>query len=116
MSDDRLKIFYNQRLTAESKRLSQYRFEYVLPVPLENYIELYGSGTLMAANTNLSHSEVLERINDSTEIHYEQYKKVLVVSPRDFLYLRHQELTAQREYIVVATSMKDERLKPAQPP
>lgn len=107
IADNHLSVFYNQRLTAESKRLSQYRFEYVLPVSLEDYIELYSTGTLVEADGNLSHSEMLERINDTTEVRYEQYKKVLVVSPRDFLFIRHQELTAQREYIVIATSMKD---------
>lgn len=39
---------------------------------------------------------------------------MLVVTPRDFLFLRHQELTAQREYIVVATSIVDDKLKPVQ--
>lgn len=90
IADNNLSVFYNQRLTAESKRLSQYRFEYVLPVTLEDYIDLYSSGKLVEADGNLSHSEVLEHVSETTDIRYEQYKKVLVVTPRDFLYLRHQ--------------------------
>ena len=50
IADNHLSVFYNQRLTAESKRLSQYRFEYILPVSLENYIELYGKGALVEAD------------------------------------------------------------------
>lgn len=53
---------------------------------------------------NIDVYECRDRIDDSTKIIYLSYKKVLIISPRDFVYVRYQ-FKRGNEYWIIATSI-----------
>lgn len=58
-------------------------------------------------DNNIDIYECRDRVDDNTKIIYLAYKKVLIVAPRDFIYVRYQ-FQKDNEFWAVATSLPGE--------
>ncbi len=72
---------------------------------MATYKQVFTVEALNEIDTNLIHYERVERLAEGIDVCYCRYKKVLVVTPREFCYLRQQHET-DKQLLVVATSVE----------
>lgn len=60
-------------------------------------------------DVNIDSYECQDKLDEGTKIMYLAYKKILIVSPRDFVYIRYN-FKKDDEYWVVATSIPDSKI------
>ena len=83
-------------------------YHLTFPTTYEFYDEMQNNFQLQKSfDTNIDRYECRDRIDDNTKIICLAYKKVLIVSPRDFVYVRYMFKKGD-QYWSVATSLPDE--------
>lgn len=92
-SELKLKIYLKSYIRAQS-RINIFRTEYIAPCSPKEYVSFANN---LEIQKELDHAAnqyyVVKKINEKTEILYLSYKKTIITSPRDFLYLKtHGEI------------------------
>lgn len=71
----------------ESKRINIYRYHFDLNINLKEYLELFTTEELNKLDQNLNSWTALETVSNDLMVCHAEYKKVLVIPPKDFVFL-----------------------------
>lgn len=85
-----IRIFHKQLLVEESKRINIYRYSFNLPINLKEYLEVFTTEELNKLDQNLLSWSLLETVSEDLVVCHAEYKKVLVIPPKDFVFLYYE--------------------------
>ena len=85
-----VRIFHKQLLVEESKRINIYRYSFDLRISLQEYLDVFTTEELNKLDHNLQSWAAVEAVSDSLVVCHAEYKKVLVIPPKDFVFLYYE--------------------------
>ena len=107
-TDYKLKIYIKQ---SEDDKRNIFVYTFRFPTTYDFYEEMQNNFKLQKSfDTNIEHYDCKEIIDENTKIIYLAYKKMLIVQPRDFVYVRYTFKEDENTYWSIATSIPDEQL------
>ena len=113
-SDMKLKIYLKSYIKGKS-RINIFRTEYLAPCSAKEYLNFANNIEVQKAlDTTSENYYIVKKISEKTDILYLSYKKTIITSPRDFLYLKtHGEYTFnnQNYYCIVGKSIELEEFQ-----
>lgn len=87
-----VKIFHKMLLIEDSKRINVYRYTFKLNLNLKQYLNIFTTEELNKLDINLKNWNTLEVVSDDMIVCHAEYKKVLIIPPKDFIFLYYHHL------------------------
>ena len=100
-----LKLMIQQ---SEDEKSNIFVYHFTFPTSFSLYEEMQNNFALQKSfDSNIDCYECRDQVDDFTKVIYLSYKKILIVSPRDFVYVRYQ-FKKDNEFWTIATSIPGE--------
>lgn len=99
-----LKVYTKQ---SPDDKTNMFVYSFVFPTTYEFYEEMQNNFELQRSfDGNIDQYDCSEKLDETTKLIYLSYKKILIVSPRDFVYVRYV-FRKNNENWSIATSLPD---------